>query len=40
MTMTMTMTWDSDGDLLYPDSDEELRTVFDEECIEDFLEFS
>ena len=27
---------DSDGDLLYPDSDKELRAVFDE----DFLEFS
>ena len=32
---------DSDGDLLYPDSDKELRAVFDEESIgKDFLEFS
>ena len=31
---------DSDGDLLYPDSAEELRAVFDEESIdEDFLGF-
>ena len=33
---------DSDGDLLYPDSDKELQChIFDEECIdEDFLGFS
>ena len=31
---------DSDGDLLYPDSDKELRAVFDKESIdEDFLGF-
>ena len=32
---------DSNGDLLYPDSDKELRAVFNEESIdEDFLGFS
>ena len=32
---------DSDGDLLCPDSDKELRAIFDEESIdEDFLGFS
>ena len=32
---------DSDVDLLYPDSDKELRAIFDEESIdEDFLGFS
>ena len=32
---------DSDGDLLYPDTDKELSAVFDKESIaEDFLGFS
>ena len=32
---------DSNGDLLYPDSDKELRAVFNEESIdEEFLGFS
>ena len=30
---------DSDRDLLYPDSDKELRAVFDESIDEDFLGF-
>ena len=31
---------DSDGDLLYPDSDKEFRAVFDESSDEDFLRLS
>ena len=31
---------DSDGDLLYPDSDKELFAVFEDESIDDFLRFS